>query len=342
MNIVEVPVKPKSVADYASRSTSSFLTMLKGRGYDTVLRYVNGTQTHWKVLTVAERELIWSMGMSIMLVWETHAGRPLLGASAGRIDGKLAAQDAKRLGYPVSCVMWVAFDIDVKDSNRSVCVAYWHAFRAAYKAEMGPDAKVGQYGDWDMTEAIGDVSDGNWQPNAAFWSSVWDMIRLRWRYRGTHPKAHLQQFKTVDNYDPNDVRLPGLFAWVKNTPTYPDPTPMEDTVKTLPKPWRWLDTRETRTPMFARQPIALEPKIMQECEVNLTIVNPTADGYLVVWGDGEMPKTSNVAFNAGYNASNTARVWLGSKGQLHAAIFPGNGAGSTVQAHLVVDVQGAG
>lgn len=221
-------VGPKRVADYAVRSTAAFLAMLRTRGYDTVLRYVNGMATHWKVLTVAERELIWSFGLSIMLVFETSAGRPLSGAGAGRIDGRLAALDAKRLGYPANCVMWVAFDIDVTNSNRSVCIAYLHAFRTAYRAEMGAGALVGQYGDWDMIEALGDTVDGHWQPNAKFWSSVWDVLLGRWRYRGTHPLAHLQQFKTIDGYDPNDVCRPGLRAWVKPTAPQPEPQPEDD------------------------------------------------------------------------------------------------------------------
>lgn len=222
-NTEPIFVGPKKVADYAVRSTPTFLAMLKTRGYDTVLRYVNGFAAHWKVLTIAERELIWSLGFSIMLVFETHAGRPLQGAGAGRIDGRLAALDAKRLGYPASCVMWVAFDIDVTNANRSVCIAYLHAFRTAYRAEMGAPALVGQYGDWDMIEALGDTLDGHWQPNAKFWSSVWDVVLGRWRYRGTHPLAHLQQYKTIDGYDPNDVRRPGLRAWVKQTAPRPEP-----------------------------------------------------------------------------------------------------------------------
>lgn len=334
MSTAVIKPAPKSVADYAGRSTAAFLAMLKSRGVGTVTRYINGTAAHWKVLTIAERDLIWSHGMNIWLVWETSAARPLGGAAAGRQDGRLAAADVKRLGYPSECILWVAFDINVDASNRSVCVAYWHAFKAAYRAELPAGAwPLGDYGDWDMIDALPDA-DGHWQPNARFWSSVWHLGR--WRYRGVHPKAHLLQYLTIDDYDPNDALRPGLKAWAKPTaPQPPNPTPEDDEMKTLPTPVRVLDTRQTHSkPIPAGQTVDIDI-LANVVGVNITVVDPAGNGYLQAWGANPRPDTSNVNFTRGETVANFAQVALeDGSGKLRLR--------ATAACHMVVDLQAAG
>ena len=220
-------------ADYAARTTRAAIAVLHAAMVGYVVRYICGDPSNRKTLTIGERALLWAAGFGIVLVFERSEKRPLTGAAGGRADGLLAARDVQLLGYPADRVaLLVAFDIDVMASNRSVCVAYWFAFAAAYRSILGSTALVGEYGDWDMIDALGDASDLHWQPNASFWSSVW---RGRWIFR-LHPLAHVRQRRTVNapglSYDPNETLRP-FPVWYPTpddpitTPT-PAPTPLED------------------------------------------------------------------------------------------------------------------
>lgn len=213
-------------ADYAARTTRAAVAVLHAAMVGYVVRYICGDPSNPKTLTLPERALLWASGFGIVLVFERSEKRPLTGAAAGRADGLLAARDVQALGYPADRVaLLVAFDIDVTASNRSVCVAYWFAFVAAYRSVLGPAALVGEYGDWDMIEALGDASDLHWQPNASFWSSIWRVNR--WFSR-THPLAHVKQRRTVNapglSYDPNDTLRP-FPVWYPTPDTAPTPTP---------------------------------------------------------------------------------------------------------------------
>lgn len=211
-------------ADYAARTTSAALAELKAAGVTYVVRYVCGDPSNPKTATRAEIARLHAAGFAVLLVFERSASRPELGASAGRVDGLLAAADVRALGYPYTEVaLLVAFDIDVKASNRAACVAYFAAFAAAYRSELGPGAKVGEYGDWDMIEVLGELSDLHWQPNASFWSAIW---RPGGWLKRTHPLAHVKQRGTIKTpglaYDPNDALRP-FRAWFPHHPTTPTP-----------------------------------------------------------------------------------------------------------------------
>lgn len=215
-------------ADYATRTTPTSLAVLRSQGVGYVVRYICGNPTSWKQTTPAEIQLLDNAGMPRLLVWETKETRPLSGGPAGRVDGRLAASDAIRLGYPRDVAMLVAFDFNVTAANRSACVAYWREFVDAYQAFRGPDAQVGMYGDWDMIEAGKAESAVNWQPNAWSWSATW-VAKLRQWLKRTHPAAHAKQRTTVTvngfQYDPNDTLRP-IRAWLSTH--QPDPAPEDD------------------------------------------------------------------------------------------------------------------
>lgn len=198
-------------ADYASRLNPRSVAAL---GYRFVVRYINGTADHWKVITPQERDAIHAAGLGLMLVWETTANRPLAGAQGGRIDGARARADLIRLGCPPNVAVLAAVDIDVEPANLRTVVAYLEAFRAAVRWPCGV------YGDFDVIDAVKGWSVVNWQANARWWS----------RHPGTapdtplrvHPAAHMRQYlpetTPAGQLDPNVCLRPVRF-W------HPTPTP---------------------------------------------------------------------------------------------------------------------
>lgn len=83
------------------------------------------------------------------------------------------------------------------------------------------------------------------------------------------------------------------------------------------------------------------PSDARSVALNLTVVSPTVDGYVVVWPcGGAFPNVSNINFLAGTAAlANGVVVGLYTQGtpDLSSAYGTGNGAG---QLHLVLDVTG--
>lgn len=65
--------------------------------------------------------------------------------------------------------------------------------------------------------------------------------------------------------------------------------------------------------------------------VNVTVVDPSAAGYLTVWPEGANPGTSNVNFGAKQTTANLVFVAIGTDGKIRLDI-------SEADAHIVVDV----
>jgi hypothetical protein len=73
--------------------------------------------------------------------------------------------------------------------------------------------------------------------------------------------------------------------------------------------------------------------------VNITVVSPTAAGYLSVWPTGaEQPTVSNLNWRAGEVVPNMAIVGLGPDGTLQVFLSTGNDSAGS--GHVLVDVLG--
>ena len=66
----------------------------------------------------------------------------------------------------------------------------------------------------------------------------------------------------------------------------------------------------------------------------LTVIEPFADGYVTVWGDGDRPGSSSLNASAHEVISNAVVVAPGSDGRIE--LFAGDGAGQ----HLALDIVG--
>ena len=116
-------------------------------------------------------------------------------------------------------------------------------------------------------------------------------------------------------------------------PPKPTPNPQEDTVQAVLTPQRMLDTRKgLQRPLRAGETIEV-PFVANEVVINVTAVNPEADGFAVVWGPGSRPGTSNLNFRKGATTANLART-LTDNGVVRVW--------ASAPCHLIVDLQAAG
>lgn len=143
--------------DYAWGHPS--LPAAKAAGYTGIDRYLSWDQS--KNLTAAEVQEAHSLGMTVLVVWESTADRAAQGYQAGHDDAVQANQQADRLGLPLDRPIYFAVDFQ---GTVAQCQAYANGFRD------GSKRPIGAYGSIDITDgflANGTVRFG-WQTCA--WS----------------------------------------------------------------------------------------------------------------------------------------------------------------------------
>lgn len=119
-----------------------------------------------KNLTAGEAAQLRAAGIAPLLGWESDAGRPLLGASAGYEDGQAAAAYAESIGAPHGLTIYYACDRDTGPAQWPAVAAY---FQAAGLATLGRYL-VGVYGEADVIDYLYDhgAATSCWQTYA--WS----------------------------------------------------------------------------------------------------------------------------------------------------------------------------
>lgn len=127
------------------------------------IRYVS-TPGHAKNLKPAEVAAHKQAGIELVLVGEISAGRALGGRAQGRTDMESFQSQAKALGAPSPCVIYMAVDIDVT-SQMATVVDY---IRGA--SDVVGEQWTGVYGEADVIKACqqGGVCNYFWQTYA--WS----------------------------------------------------------------------------------------------------------------------------------------------------------------------------
>lgn len=142
-------------------------------------------------------------------------------------------------------------------------------------------------------------------------------------------------FKQSDHTDPGknfpwDVLAADITALLYH-PT--DPSPKEDTVEALDRPYRLYDSRVVNKPLAVGE-VREVGIVANEVVINVTVARASGDGYLTVWGRGkENPGTSNVNFKAGEAVANLVRTKTDGGIIRFEASAP---------CHIAVDVQAVG
>ena len=219
-----------------------------------------------------------------------------------------------------------------------------------YAAPWLPDSTL----DDDLHPEFYEWRDAN--PTAPLWladysagsaahADRWDADVLQWTSKYHHPSLKTFDRNGVDTgFDMNRIRKAATLERLCGYLTIPppeiiDPPTPEADMPAITPPQRLCDTREPgRHPLQGGEQFSLDGIMAKQATVNLTVVSPTADGYLVAWGKGGKPHTSNVQFTAGHNADNAAVVELDA-GTLH--VEARSSSGKPLTCHLIVDLQAA-
>lgn len=127
------------------------------------IRYVS-TPGHAKNLKPAEVDAHAKEGVALVIVGEISAGRALGGRSQGQADMRSFQDQARKLGAPSPCVIYMAVDFDVT-SQIAVCVDYIRG-----GADIVGKDFTGVYGEADVIQACqqAGVCSYHWQTFA--WS----------------------------------------------------------------------------------------------------------------------------------------------------------------------------
>lgn len=169
---------------------------LVAAGKSFVCRYLSGDFRHddqgQKDLSIQERDALLSVGLAIVVVWETD-GRtdPSRGAVGGHADAVAAVQEASALGVPQGACLYFAVDYQTFSQDVATMQAYAAAARDVCHAA---GYRAGIYGGIATEQDDESVVDMLWQTYA--WSAgQWD------------PKAQLRQYENGANVAGGSVDL---------------------------------------------------------------------------------------------------------------------------------------
>lgn len=147
---------------------------LAGQGLEGVVRYLDFLP-NGKVLSIAERDQIFSLGIPILLNWENGATDMRGGASVGATHGKEANRQADTLGWPKDRPIVYSADWDVQPGE-------YNAVEAYLRAASAQGRPAGFYGGIGPLDAM--VSRG---------ATAWAWQTLAWSHGKVSPNAMLYQ-----------------------------------------------------------------------------------------------------------------------------------------------------
>lgn len=164
------------------------LNQVAARGYRFICRYLS--YESGKNISVNELNNARSLGLDVVLVWETTANRALSGWNGGVADGLAAAAQRFALGVDTKAPQYYAVDFDAAPRDQSAIDAY---LRGANSVLPCP---TGVYGSYYVVERC--LANG---------SAVLGWQTLAWSGGLVSPHAHLYQNGKQDFNGTCDVNV---------------------------------------------------------------------------------------------------------------------------------------
>jgi hypothetical protein len=170
-----------------------------------------------KNVSRAEADDLAAHDVSMVVVWESAAKRPLSGRAAGISDAKAAVRQAAAAGMPKGRPVYFAVDFDATKGQMAAVLAYLDG-----AASVLSTALTGVYGGIDVVRAALDGGHVRWAWQTRAWSEGhWD------------PRAHIRQGATQTiggvSCDLNTATQPDYGQWMPGQT--PQPT-QEDSMPT--------------------------------------------------------------------------------------------------------------
>ena len=170
--------------DYSlARPTDAQLKAANVFGVSRYLSYVNDL-TKAKIIWQAEYDHLLGLGIAIHLNYEWYTGRMSEGNASGQIDGSIALEQAKALGYPRG------LPITFSDDTSGTSLTAIYNYLTGVKTALSGYYRVGYYGPRTKLDSV--LTSGHavfgWQPTAWSGGLISDKAHL-YQYFGGAPIA---------------------------------------------------------------------------------------------------------------------------------------------------------
>jgi Domain of unknown function (DUF1906) len=156
---------------------SDVLDELKGSPVAFVARYYRDPASRWPPLSASEAQLLSSMGLKIVAVWEPLDPVPeYFSYYAGYNDAIAAYGQAQAVGQPPGSAIYFAVDFNAQEIEP--VEQYFRGIAAAFAAASGGRVayKIGVYGSGDVCDAIkqAGLAQYSWLSNSISWTGSLD------------------------------------------------------------------------------------------------------------------------------------------------------------------------
>jgi hypothetical protein len=194
---------PAQGIDLATDS-SDVLNEIKGSQVDFVARYYRHPDSRWPTLSASEARRLSSLGIKLVVVFESHSHRPgYFSYSAGYTDAVTAYGQARALRQPPGSAIYFAVDFDARRQALDAVQEYFRGVAAGFAAagQGNPVYQVGVYGSGAVCEQMKQAGLARyaWLSNSFMWDG--SMTYDGWNIRQGDRHAELSF-----NHDSNEAR----------------------------------------------------------------------------------------------------------------------------------------
>ncbi len=156
---------------------SDVLNELKDSRIDFVARYYRDPTSHWPALSASEAQLLSSLGLKIVAIWEPPSSDPAyFSYFSGYNDAIAAYRQARAVGQPAGSAIYFAVDFNAQ--ALAPIEQYFRGIAAGLAAASGGGAeyRVGVYGSGAVCGAVKEagLAQYSWLSNSIAWAGSLD------------------------------------------------------------------------------------------------------------------------------------------------------------------------
>jgi hypothetical protein len=155
--------------------SAGVLNELAQNRVDFVARYYREPQSRWPPLSLGEAQLLSSLGLKIVAVWESHSRTPAhFSYSSGFGDATMAYRQAKAIDQPPGSAIYFAVDFNPQGRTFAAVDEYFRGIQAGLSGASGgiPAYAAGVYGSGAVCDAVkaAGLARYCWLSNSIAWT----------------------------------------------------------------------------------------------------------------------------------------------------------------------------